>query len=244
MKRGELTEELLDILEVLKKEGVDVSKIQKTKTQDGEQRTTYLYEVELDNIEEIIKKLNLDRNYAIGIQINYMVQTYRGNNLGKIPETFEKRIENLGFEKEIKKKKQNDAIKNLLDVLESLKAEGIDITKIKQTVVENGKSRHTCLYDIKNDNIEEIINKLGLNRDYKIGSKIANMLQIYKGNVRGKITDNDRQRIEKFRLVSELDKKIAEQNLLKKKQAKAKKLKEQVSNELEKSNKDYELLVT
>lgn len=57
----------------------------------------------------------------------------------------------------------------------------------------------------------------------------------------GKITQSDVERIEALGLVSELDKKVREQNILKKKQEETKKLKSKVKQELDKQNDNKDL---
>jgi len=76
-------EETLDILEILKEHGLDITKIQSQVTENGKIRTTYLYEIENDNIEQIIGELGLDRNYPIGAKIRQMVGAYRGTRTRK-----------------------------------------------------------------------------------------------------------------------------------------------------------------
>ncbi len=119
--------------------------------------------------------------------------------------------------------------------------EGIDVTQIKQVIRKNGKQRRTYLSEIQNENIEQIIKKLGLNRKYPIGMKISNLKQAYNGTLYYKITDEDRRRTEALGLVSELDKKVAEQNRLKEKAKKTKDLKRKVEEQLEKQDGNKKL---
>mgnify|MGYP003305739931 CR=1 FL=1 len=166
----------LDILEALKTEGIDITKIQQFIREDDKQRGSYLYEIEDDNIEEILQTLHLDRNYPIGQRISTMLQVYKGKaNGGTITESDRRRIEALGLIKE------KSSIEETLEILEKLEEEGVDITKIQKVITEDGKQRSTYLYEIEDNNIERIIEKLGLDRRYPIGSKIQHMLGVYKG---------------------------------------------------------------
>ena len=222
-------EETLDILESLQREGIDVTKIQQTIRKNGKQRRTYLSEIQHENIEQIIKKLGLDREYPIGMKIANLKRGYNGTLRYKITDEDKRRIEALGLAKE---KKQRGAIEETLDILESLQIEGIDVTKIQQKVSENGKRRGTCLSEIQHENIEGIIEKLGLDRKYPIGTRLQNVKLAYNGKSTYKITDEARRRIEALGLVSELDKKVAEQNRLKEKARKTKDLKRKVKEQL------------
>lgn len=169
-------QQTLDILETLKKEGIDVTKIQQFIRENGRQRGSYLCEIDDDNIEEVLQILHLDRNYPIGQRISTMLQVYKGKaNGGVITESDRRRIEALGLIKE------KSSIEETLDILESLKEQGIDVTKIRRTVKENGKERKIYLYEIENENIEQIIGELGLDRDYPIGAKIIQMIGAYRG---------------------------------------------------------------
>ena len=70
------------------------------------------------------------------------------------------------------------------------------------------------------------------------------MLECYKhieGREHGSMTESDIERIETLGLVSELEKKEAEQNRLKRKQEETKKLKSEVKQELDKQNGDKDI---
>jgi len=223
------TEETLDILEQLKEEGVDVTKIQMKSTREtGKERSTYLYEIQYEKIEEIIEKLGLDRNYPIGFKMSRMLQAYRGTGTGKITESDRKRIEVLGIIRE------KTVIEETLEILVKLETEGIDISGIKKTIGDNGKRRHIYLHEIQNEDIEEIIKKLEIDRMFPLGKKMNDIIQAYNGTNNMKIPDECIKIIESLGLVSELKKKEAEQGRLKKKQQRTRELKAKVQYELNK----------
>ena len=91
----------------------------------------------------------------------------------------------------------------LLDTLKILKSEGVDVTKIKQTRMVNKKQVYTRLIDIKQDgiDIESIIQKHGLNPDYKIGFAILELRQSYKGNKKYSITEAEKKDAETLDVV-------------------------------------------
>ena len=236
-RKKSVIEETLDILESLQREGIDVTKIKLLINNDNnkEKRSTYLSEIQHENIEQILEKLGLDKKYPIGMRVNILRKSYKGTLPCKITDEDRRRIEALGLAE------RKSAIEETLDILESLQREGIDVTQIKQLIRENGKQRKTYLGEIQHENIEGIIEKLGLDRKYPIGMKLANLKQAYKGTLTCKITDEDRRRIEALGLVSELDKKLAEQNRLKEKARKTRDLKRKVKEQLEKRNENKKL---
>jgi len=229
-------EETLDILEGLKEEGIDVTNIQTRIQVNNKRRHIYLHELDDENIEKVIERLGLDRKYPIGMRLQGLISSYKGTRQGKITESDKKRIEELGLIKE-----EKSAVEETLEILESLKEEGIDVSKIKRMPRINGKQRTSYLCEIENENIEQIIGKLGLDREYPIGYRITTMLNIYKGTLMGRITEDDKRRIEDLGILTELDKKVVEQNRLKKKQEETKKLKSKVKQELDKQNDNKDL---
>lgn len=91
----------------------------------------------------------------------------------------------------------------LLETLKILKSEGVDVTKIKQTRMVNKKQVYTRLINIKQDgiDIESIIQKHGLNPDYKIGFAILELRQSYKGNKKYSITEAEKKDAETLDVV-------------------------------------------
>lgn len=200
-------EETLEILEIIKKEGVDLEKIQKFITEHKRTRTTYLYEIPNENIEEIIQKHKLDRNYPIGIKISRMMQAYNGTSPIKIAEEDKKRIEQLGLAQ-----KEKTVLAETLDIIEILLQEKIDIRNIQNFVTNKGKARSKYLYEVEDDRIETIIKEYGLDRDYPIGSKISVLKRTYRGKSTYNITEEDRKKIERLGIISE-EKSVIEETL-------------------------------
>ena len=198
-------EETLDILERLKEEGIDVTNIQTRIQVNNERRHIYLYELDDENIEEVIERLGLDRKYPMGMRLQGLISSYRGTKQGKITESDKKRIKALGLIRE-----EKSVTEEVLEILEHLKAKGIDVSRIKRMPRVNGKQRSSYLYEIEHEDIEKIIKELGLDRQYPIGYKIVNMVNIYKGTLDGRLSEEDKKRIEALGILTELDKKVAD----------------------------------
>lgn len=227
IKEKTVLEEALEVIEILSQEGIDVISIKNFVTNEEKKRSTYLYEVEDDRIESIIKEYGLDRNYPIGAKISALKRTYRGKSSSyNITEEAKKRIESLGL---ITKSTTEET----LDILETLKEEGINISKIKPRITENGNRRCTYLYEVDAENIEEIIEKHDFDGEYKIGRKMLYIINAYKGKSKMTISDQDKRRVEKIGLVSRLEQKEIEQNELNKKLQDTRELKSKVKKELE-----------
>lgn len=163
--------------------------------------------------------------------MNIMMGTYEGKEKCILTQEDKMKIKKLGLAKNKK-----SSIEETLEILEKLSEEGIKITKQQCRKSEEGKNRYTFLHEIEAENIEEIITKLGLDKNYPIGSKILNMISTYKGYGTNKITEEDKKRIEATSLLTELDKKVAQQNALKQKQEEVEKLKSRVKSQLDKDN--------
>lgn len=224
--------ETLEILEILKNEGVDLNKeIQQTKTENNQTRGTFLYEVDNKRIEEIIKKHNLDRDFPIGDKLYYMMKAYKGTSDKTITDEERGRVRKLEFD-------MRSTTERTLDILEMLQKEGIDVSKIQKNKRVNGKMRCTYMYEVIP---MEIIEKLGLNPEDTIGGLLTTIRRGYRREIKVEMTEEQRNKIEEMSLVTELDKKVAEQNRLKKKQEETRKLKSKVKQELDKQNGSKDL---
>ena len=183
----------LEILEILEKEGIDVSAISPRRTFKGEKRCILLKEVRDERIDDLIKKYNFDPNFNLGAQIRDLrkkLETY--------PEVDQKRILKLGIKKhEIPLDQQKRAFRNQIEealyILEELKEEGVDTALIPQST--NGKL--TQLRDIDSPKTKAIIKKLGLKEEYLIGSKMRTISWEYTGKKHDyHFGDKERKRVE------------------------------------------------
>ena len=91
--------ETLEICKILKESGVDLSKIQKTKTINGKSKNIILKEIEQEgiDIEKIIKEKGLDGEFKFGQKINALKAQYNGKGSCKITEEEKRLAEELGL---------------------------------------------------------------------------------------------------------------------------------------------------
>ena len=145
------------------------------------------------DIHDIIKKYGLDKDYKVGEKISNMLQRYKGNVTYPITEQEKERIERLGLL--AKDKDRVSSLSEKIRILEILQSEGVIISKIPAEKMERGKRVSTTIEDIAQTGIDiyEIINKHGLDKKYKIGFKIANIVRAYKED--DTITEEEKRRI-------------------------------------------------
>ena len=173
-KKESPVKEFIDKLEILKRIGVDVTKI-----------TT------LDNIKELAKKSGIDEkeiekaglnpgdnigNYKHNISKSYRA-VKEGKEPGRTPPTDEQveRLRELGISLE----KKESPVKEFIDKLEILKRIGVDVTKI--TTLDNIKEL------AKKSGIDEKeIEKAGLNPGDNIGNYKHNISKSYRAVKEGK----------------------------------------------------------
>lgn len=193
---------VLEALELLQKEGIDVSEIAPRRKFNGERRHILLKEIRDERIGELIEKYNLDPNLKVGIQIDYM---------RKKSETFDEvernRILKLGIKKhEIPLDQQSRPFKNQIQetlyILESLKEEGIDIPFIPQQV--NGSTSQ--LIDIDCPKIQGIIRQLGLKNDFPIGVKMKTIAKEYYGTKHDyHFGDKEKKRVDDLGFLNDME---------------------------------------
>ena len=174
-KKESPVKEFIDKLEILKRIGVDVTKI-----------TT------LDNIKELAKKSGIDEKEIekaglnpcdnIGKSKDNISMAYRAVKEGKKPEktppTDEQveRLRELGISLE---KIERDAVQEFIDKLEILKRIGVDVTKI--TTLDNIKELAR-----KSGIDEKEIEKAGLNPGDNIGQRKQDISNSYRAVKEGK----------------------------------------------------------
>ena len=226
-KRGYV--DTIEVLELLKSEGVDVRMIRVAKNVNGVKSNTVLREIKQYgiDIEKIMKKYYLDGDYPIGVKISELRKVNNGRRDDIVFTEDEKtRIEELGI------MEKKTSMEELLDILETLKSENIKIHLIRKVKGYdfNGKVLYNCIRDIEDDRIDEIIKKYDLDKEYPIGYKIDTLKKAYIGKGLTVLTDKDRSRAEELGVIkiSELEKK---QNQLKETLEEAKELKESVEGQ-------------
>ena len=192
---------LLEVLEALEDQSVDI----KSLLRSGKKLLTDIKyidkqgkEIEI-NKNYIIEKLRLKKDYKLGTQIQLALMACRGKgNLKIIDEEVKKLIayglitqQEIDFAKSEEKKKSSVAI--LLEVLKELEKQGVDIKLLPRN---GSSSKNVLLSNIKYKdkygkeievNTNEIIEKLGLNSNYNLGTQIQRAIQACKGKSACKI---------------------------------------------------------
>ncbi len=172
-----VVEELIRVLEILKKYNFDMSKLPR-----GAGKTLGM----MEDLSEIIKKENLNPEYDIGLVIKKVTYTMRDSKRGKskwtplnISEEKIKKLEELGLtankpkkkiyvpKKEDRRKfsKQPFATEELIGILKILQEEEVNIGELPRSNKKLGEIA----------SIAEIVKKSGLNPEYNIGCKISNV---------------------------------------------------------------------
>lgn len=184
-------ERTLDILEILKKEGIDISKITLNKGEGD----ILLKELEHQGIDimPIIEKYKLNPEYPIGESIRKVRLGYRRKRY-TMTDKARKKAETLGI---LSKK---TSITELIEILEILKKEGIDVRKISFSKKVNGKSEPVKLSDIKyvGVDINEVIKKYSLNPNYLIGSKLHALWASYNSVGNCVISEEEKKKVDEL----------------------------------------------
>lgn len=221
-----VVEDVIEVLKILKFEGVDIRKINLDKNAKTERRSIVLRDISQVgiDIDAIIKKYNLDPNYPIGHRIRDLRQAYTGSMSCVITEENKKDAEELGI------LERKDRIEEVLDILEILQSEGVDVRRISVAKHIDGKTIPTILADLRQDdvNMRGIIEKHKLDKNFIIGLYITRLRRKHKFN-REELSEETIKRINALGIlekkkVKELE---AEQQNLLKQLKEAKKLKRQ-----------------
>ena len=191
-KRKTKGRELLDILYVLQHEGIDINTMQVTKSENGKSRFIRIQDIQQPNIDigGIIKKYQLDGNYAIGRSISNAISTYYGKNAIKMTKDEMQELKNLlPF-------LRRSRIEVILDVLEYLNRKGYEVAKIRAQIGGAGKQKYTKLSDLCNCEQEtiKIASECGIQPTYGLGREIAHLREEYK---KGTLTNEEEERAEK-----------------------------------------------
>ena len=178
-KYGKSMSDLLDILEILKKENIDVRKI--CVYRKGTKEIVQLKDIEQFGIDinKVINKYNLDSEYPIGSKIHNLRRAYVGNGTSAFSEEDRKRAEDIG----VLNRKTN--LEECAEILEILKREGWDLRKIRIGEMKKGVFKKYLLKEIKQEGFDvlEIINKYNLNPNFPIGDTISDLRSEKKSGV-------------------------------------------------------------
>lgn len=220
-EHNSVIEETLRIVELLTKAGIDCAKLKLSYMMEGKQK--YITLGEISGAEEIIKENNLDKNYPIGKRINNLKQGVRGKIRCIITEEQKKRVRELGIVVDNKE----SVISKILKIVTILANNGIDVSSLPLSKIENGEQRFLRLKDIPG--IDKIIDEYGLDGNLEIGRKILALRQAAYGKCNYKITSEDIEVAINLGLISRLKVKLKEKTEAQSRRKKAKELCEEYS---------------
>ncbi len=177
-----------EILETLKKEGIDLSQIKKTVCKDGKSKKILLKEMNVDGIDSFIKKYNWNPDFPIGNQIDIMRRSEKHKN-----PKINNRMEALSIRRPIVYSKEG--LESIISILESLKKEGVDVEFIHKK--EN--FRYLKLGEIDTPITSEIIAKLNLSEDYPIGKRLELLAAEYSSENSVQLYEHTPEEYERIR---------------------------------------------
>ena len=155
-------------LKILKKQGIDVTKItQRDTIQTLAQKSGVVI------TEKKAKELGIELSDKIGITKTYIASAHRGNGRGKKPTQEQvKMLQKLGISLELK-----DLTQEFIEKLKLLKELKIDITKITQTDTIETLAKKSGVVPT-----EEKAEELGIELSDKIGQTRVSIARAYRGD--------------------------------------------------------------
>ncbi len=203
----------LEILRILKANGVDLSRIKMTKGQRGKQVPILLGDIKQDgiDIQKIITENGLDAKYEYGKNVKKLTSSYRGYGTCAITEEEKEEVRKLGL---ISEKTKNMVVQTL-EIARILKANGLDLSKVQLTRTQNGKSVPILLGEIEQEgiDIEKIIVENGLDGKFRYGANALKIKCAYKGTGKTKITEGEKEEAKQLGIIPKETKSIVAQTL-------------------------------
>lgn len=192
----------LEIAEILYNNGIDLSKLKRSRIVNGKNTFIQLSDIKQDgiDIEKIIEENELDRNLPIGTMIKNLRAAYNGTAKIPITEEEKKKAENLGL---VQTEERKTVVVESLEIAQILYNNGVDLSKLQLTRSE-GKTRiYLRISEIQQEgiDIEKIIEENGLDGDIEIGDLIRRLRLAYNGKGGYLITEEERIRIEQLGIV-------------------------------------------
>ena len=187
----------IEVLRILKENGVDINKIKQQKTINGNSSTTILSDLIKAGLvsDRIITNNELNEDFPIGKRISQLKSAYKGTNRIPISEIEKKEVEKLGLiEPEIK-----SIVSQTLKIAEALKDNGIRFEKLQ--LMRN--KRYLLLKEIQQEGIDikRIIKDNGLDENYPIGQRINATRAAYKKIGKTPITLSEKKEVERLEIV-------------------------------------------
>ena len=193
-RKPSITLETLQILKILVDNGVNIDRINFI---NSEKKYITLSEINYYgiNINQLIKEYNLNPNFPIGKNVDYIKNNITCTKKLKIIEDNKELIHYIGLDKKF------SALDEFLDIASILKDNGIDLTKIPTRYLDKQKkAKYLVLSEINQNeiDIDEIIKKYNLNPNFPIGVRLSSARTSYHKKT---ISKEQKQRMEALNLL-------------------------------------------
>ena len=236
--------EFIEIAEKLNNEGIEVGSLSQGRTVDNKEVPYTLQElvVKGEISEGILEKLGLDGQYKIGYYKNLAKRAYKGDGSCAIEYEEKRKIEELrivGLE-------EKSAIAEFIEIAEKLNNEGIEVGKltISRKIKKDGKviRQFNTFQDLvdRGEISKEILEKLGIDCEYKFGYYARVSKNAYNGNGNHSIKDEEKRKLEELGIISKINIAKQQRDDAITKNTQAKELEAQVSEEIKKRGKNHE----
>ncbi len=194
-------QEFLQIAEILKKEGIDISRVKQKKGGRNDQRWTVLSDVWPDEFtcrQMSIKYPNLKLDYPIGRKINEISKILKGNNSGyKVSDEEMVKLQKL-FER------KKSANKELLQVLRIISPDfTAKAESIKDLVLRtNGKAitLGQLYYDsFISSHTRDLLKEMGYEHDFPLGQRIIRARRLVDGKIKDdSLSDEEKEELKSY----------------------------------------------
>ena len=172
LRKKDMIQEFIKKIEILKEQGIDVTKIAQKDTIE-----TLAEKSGVIITEEKVKELGIELSDKIGQTKKNIISAYRGNEQYKKPTKEEvQKLQNLGINFEAR-----DTTQEFIEKLEILKELKVDVTKIAQKdTIETLAEKSGVIIT------EEKAEELGIKLSDKIGQTRGNIASAHRGKGSGK----------------------------------------------------------
>ena len=194
-------QEFLQIAEILKKEGIDISRVKQKKGGRNDQRWTVLSDVWPDEFtcrQMSIKYPNLKLDYPIGRKINEISKILKGNNsVYKVSDEEMVKLQKL-FER------KKSANKELLQVLRIISPDfTAKAESIKDLVLRtNGKAitLGQLYYDsFISSHTRDLLKEMGYEHDFPLGQRIIRARRLVDGKIKDdSLSDEEKEELKSY----------------------------------------------
>lgn len=152
-------------------------------------------------MQRIIEENGLDSEYHFGQMMRGIKLAYKGKSTYVITKEERKEAEELGL---VETEEKKSAIAEMLEVARILKANGVDLSKLKLTKMENKKQVYRSLGELEQDgvDIQRIIEENGLDSAFPFASRMCSARNVYNGKGRSLITEDEKREVERLGLAT------------------------------------------